>query len=307
MSYARTKKTKRLSLRLLPARLVSLETPKRYLLPGIYFGPRRPKTVYIFLHGLGGNLFSRHELALSLVSRDTGALLFNNRGSGVMGGVRRMLKSGRPTKYRDAGMAHEVFTECADDIDGAVDYARNLGAKNIFLVGHSTGCQKAVYYLAKRPRSRVKGAVLLAPMSDYSTVHQDASPAVYRRALARARQMVKAGKKHELLPLSVWPKLIDAQRFISLYTPESAEEIFGYASGRKPVLLNKIKKPLLAILAEADEFGDRPAKEIAAWFRAALARQRADTIIIKGVGHGFSPRHLAVRAAIRKWRGKFNV
>jgi pimeloyl-ACP methyl ester carboxylesterase len=291
--------------RSLPAQLVTIQTPKRYLLNGLWLGPRRPKTVFIFLHGLSGSLFSRSELTSSLVDSNTSVLIFNNRGSGIISGVRRASANSKKSgKYHLAGMAYEVFTECVDDIDGAVLYARRLGAKRIFLIGHSTGCQKSIYYLAKRPRSAVKGVILLAPMSDYADAELEAGPAVYQRALALARRLVKTGKKHELLPLTIWPKLIDAQRFLSLYTPDSAEEIFSYASGRKPTLLNKAKRPLFVLLAEEDEFRDRPIKEIAAWFKAALAKQKAETSIIKGVGHNFAPRHLAVKRVIGKWTEK---
>ncbi|MFA5184080.1 MAG: alpha/beta fold hydrolase [Patescibacteria group bacterium] len=291
--------------RLLPSRIVTIQTPKRYLLNGFCLGPKRPQTVFVFLHGLGGNLFSRVELTSALVGRDTGVLIFNNRGSGLVSGIRRLPSgSGRSAKYYASGMAHEVFTECADDIDGAVAYARQLGARRIFLLGHSTGCQKSIYYLAKRPRSQVTGAILLAPMSDYADAELEAGPALYRRALAAARRLVKAGKKHELLPRALWPKPIDAQRFLSLYTPDSQEEIFGYASGRPPRLLQQVKKPLLVMLAEEDEFRDRPIKEIAAWFKAALARQKADTLVVKGVSHSFAPRQMAVKKAIEGWVSK---
>jgi pimeloyl-ACP methyl ester carboxylesterase len=286
------------------ARLVTIKTPSDLLLPGLLFGPVRPRTIFIYLHGLSGSVFSQSDLTASLVDRQTAVLAFNNRGSGVISLFRRLQqRSVKGYQSQVLGVTHEVFTDCLDDLDGAVAYARRLGAQNIFLLGHSTGCQKSVYYLAHRPRTAVTGAVLLAPLSDYSTVYQTADRKTYRRAVAYARRLVKAGKPHELLPAKIWPLIYDAQRFLSLYTPESQEEIFTYASGRQPNLLHKIKKPLLVLLAEQDPFRDRPTTEIAAWFKTALAKQKAAVKIIGGVGHNFAPRHLAVRNAIAKWRG----
>jgi pimeloyl-ACP methyl ester carboxylesterase len=284
------------------ARLITIETPQHYLLEGLLFGSIRPKTVYIFLHGLGGNVFSKSGIISSLADGQTAAITFNNRGSNIISGFRCLdPRSSRGYKYQTAGMAHEVFTDCADDIEGAVNYARGLGARRIFLLGHSTGCQKSIYYLARRPQTAVKGAILLAPMSDYSTIYQDADPATYRRALALARRLVKAGKPHELLPATAWPGVYDAQRFLSLYTADSAEEIFRYASGGRPALLQKVRQPLLVVFGENDEYRDRPTSEIAAWFKTALIKQRAEIKIVSGVGHNFSPRQLVVRNLIRSW------
>jgi pimeloyl-ACP methyl ester carboxylesterase len=289
------------------ARIITIQTPQRFLLNGLWFGPLRPQTVFIYLHGLSGSVFYQSELAASLAGRQTAVITFNNRGSNIISGVRRLdPRSAQGYKYYACGMAHEVFTDCVDDIDGAVAYARRLGARRIFLLGHSTGCQKSIYYLNQRLRTAVTGAILLAPMSDYATVGQEADPATYRRALAIARRLVKAGQPHELLPTGAWPEIYDAQRFLSLYTPESKEEIFSYASGRKPAALQRIKQPLLVLLAGQDPFGDRPMAEIAAWFKAALVKQRAEVGIIKGVGHSFSPRQSAVRQAIKRWVEKIN-
>lgn len=287
------------------SQMVAFETPRHFLLNGLWLGARRLQTVYIYVHGLSSTLFSQKELTTSLVSADTGVLVFDNRGSGIISRVPRLnARLAKGYKTHLVGAVHEIFTDCVDDLDGAVSFVRRQGAKRIFLVGHSTGCQKSIYYLAKRPRSVIKGAVLLAPMSDFADI--DTSSASYKKALNLARRLVKAGKKHELLPLSVWPKLVDAQRFLSLHTPDSIEEIFSYATGRRPVLLEQVNKPLLVLLAEQDEFRDRPIKEIAAWFKAALNKKQADIGIIQGVRHNFFPRQAAVKKLITSWAKEIN-
>ena len=284
-------------------KLISIPTPDGLVLNGFVFGPNRPRRVYIFIHGLGGSLFSRSDLTTILPNKRSAVLVFNNRGYGMVNYVATAIK--KKKNKRLYGWVHEVFKECVYDLDGAISYAKSLGAKEIILVGHSTGCQKSVYYLAQRPRSAVKGAVLLAPMSDYSDIKvSKIDRKKYRRALTLSRALVKAGKKHELLPFGVWEKMIDAQRFLSLFTPDSTEEIFGYASGRKPTILNKARKPLLVVLAEEDEFRDRPTNEIAGWFSATLKKQRAEIKIISGAKHFFSPQAPLVRDLIAEWAEK---
>lgn len=281
--------------------LLSFPAAKNLRLNGVWLGKSKPETLYIFIHGLGGSIFSRAPLTALLASGSAAVLAFNNRGSGTINYLKQ--KKGEKKNYFPAGMAHEVFGDCADDIDGAVAYARAQGVKRIFLLGHSTGCQKSVYYLAKRPKTAVRGAVLLAPISDYADVLKREKKQKYGRALTAAKRLQAQGRFHDLLPASVWPAPLDAQRFLSLYTAESAEEIFTYASGKEPKTLLAVKKPILSLLAEDDEFADRPVSEIKMWFEKKLAagNKRNQSAVIKGVGHGFEGGEKETAALIRLW------
>ena len=283
-------------------RLTEIITPRRFVLRAIYFGKKKPRDLFIYIHGLGGNMFLHADFVASLTGRHSAALTFNNRGFGIVNTVKHF-KPGKVAVRKSVviGGAHEVFTDCVDDIDGAVRWAKAAGAKNIYLIGHSTGCQKSIYYLSKRPQSPVRGVILLAPISDYSDSYLHSHKQAYRRALALARKMIKSGRKHELMPVSAWPHIFDAQRWLSLFTPDSQEEIFSYFTGRRPSALLANKKPVLAVLAEKDEFGDRPAGEIADWFRGVLTGRRLRAEVIKAATHGFSENFPALRKLILAW------
>ena len=43
---------------MIPAYVVQITTPKNYILNGLWFGPKRPEKVVIFMHGLTGSAFS---------------------------------------------------------------------------------------------------------------------------------------------------------------------------------------------------------------------------------------------------------
>ncbi|MDR3571803.1 MAG: alpha/beta fold hydrolase [Candidatus Pacebacteria bacterium] len=265
-----------------PAFVVQITTPKNFLLNGLWFGPKKPKQVLIWIHGLTSSMFSMHSVVQSLVNKNTAVVVFNNRGHDSVS----KLKSTRGISY-EAGSAHERFTDCVDDIQGAIDFVRKTGVKRIFLAGHSTGCQKAVYWASKKGAG-VKGIVLLAPVSDYAGALKRHGAAKLSRIASYARKLVKSGKPNEFIPASLWPEeLNDAQRFLSLYTPDSSEEIFTYIDpNKKPRALQKVKLPILVLWAQEDEFADRPASEATAWFEKHL--KPSDTVLtVAGVGHGF--------------------
>ncbi len=280
-----------------PAHVVEIVTPKKFMLNGLWFGPKDAQCVIVWVHGLGSSAFTKSHIIDELVDKHTAVLTFNNRGHDKISSV----SSGRNKRIR-GGSAHEIFTDCVDDIEGTVRYAKQQGAQSIILAGHSTGSQKSVYWAAKKGKG-VDGIVLLAPMSDYAaTVMLDGKKKI-ARAMSYARKLLKKDRPHELLPESVWDwsLMADAQRFISLYSGISEEEIFTYwESARKPKTLLSVKIPMLVVLAEKDEYADRSAPEIAAWFAEHLRSSSAVTIIPK-VDHGFKGGEQVIVDRINSW------
>ncbi|MDO8521975.1 MAG: alpha/beta fold hydrolase [bacterium] len=279
---------------------IEIVTPKRVLLNGLWFGPKKARNVFIIVHGLASSIFSRVPLELPafIINRDTAVLSFNNRGHDIVSKARRNKRA------IVAGGAHEVFTDCVDDIRGAVNFARRTGAKNIYLVGHSTGCQKSVYYASKlRKRPLVVGLILLAPVSDYAAAKKDDKNGQLAKAVKFARTMIKAGKKHELMPktLDKTPFINDAQRFLSLYTPDSPETIFSYEQPKKnPRTLQSVMLPMFVVWAEKDEYADRPARKITEWFERNTGAN-LETLIVPSATHSFRGKEIQVASAIKKW------
>lgn len=288
---------------MIPCLQVEILTPKKVLLNGLWFGPRRAPRVIVFLHGLGGSLF-RDRGAHSWAEREIAVLVFNNRGHDQISEIHILAKGSRSIRSKClAGEAHEVFTDCVDDIAGAVAFAKRQGAKEIFVVGHSTGCQKAVYYASTKRDPKVKGLILLAPVSDYASAMKHDRGGRLARAARAARSLVARGRPHDLLPQSVWREYHDAQRFLSLYTPESAEEIFCYAQkGKVPRTLQKVKVPMLVLWAERDEHADRSPEESAAWFTKYLSVNRKSKVqIVPEAFHHFRGQERELARRVKQW------
>ncbi len=283
------------------ARKIEFVTPKdKLLLNGLWLGSKKPQRVFIYLHGLSGSMFGgRQKLFRNLISKQDAVLMFNNRGSHIVSGF----QAGKDG-YRLFGAGLEVFTDCVLDIDGAIAYAKKYKPKEIILVGHSTGCQKSVYWAYKKKNhGSVKSLILLAPMSDYAGTPKRLGITTYNSLLKEARMLVKKGKGSQLLSnLSTAVGIVSAQRFISLYTPESTEEIFSYANPEKKAkILSKVKLPMHIVFAEKDKWMDRPLSKILEWFEVNVTSQETLFSVIKGADHGFHGKDKEVVSHIKKF------
>ncbi len=280
-----------------PAFVVQITTPEKVHLNGLWFGPKKPKRLIVMVHGLTGSAFSMNRTVSSLINTSTAVLTFNSRGFGIMNSIKQ--GSGTKKSYISAGTAHEVFTDCVDDIQGAIDFARKARVREVYLAGHSTGCQKIVYWASKKKDRSVKGLILLGPLSDYSGAVSTKTKKVLERGVMHAKKLIQMGRPHELMPakFAEWFEC-DAQRYVSLYSPDSPEEVFTYARPEVvPATLGRTVLPFLVFLAAADEYGDLPAKTIATWFDKQL-KGKSKIFVIPNIGHSFKGGETAVAKAV---------
>src|SRR3990167_2016610 len=295
---------------------IEITTPKKVVLNGLWFGPysakaskgkpKKPKRVIIFINGFTASAFSMKRVVDALVDSQTAVVTFNNRGFEKITEIKRI--KGKKKVWVRAGAAHEVFTECADDIQGAINFVKKAGVKNVYLAGHSTGCQKAHYWASKNKKERsVKGVILFGPLSDYAIAVEYDKGGRLAKSVAYARRLVRAGKAHELMPdkLGMWFPC-DAQRFLSLNTSESPEDIFPYGQPKKnPRAFKSVKIPTLVLLSGNEEHTKKPAEEIAAWFEEHL--YTGEVAIVPKVGHGFKGGEKKVAGHIRSFIGLTQV
>jgi len=288
-----------------PARVIDIVTPNKFVLKGLWFGAESPSKIIIFIHGLGGNAFSSHKLITPLADSQTAVITFSNRGHDQVASIKKVDNRKKKGYSRiTAGESMEIFTDCVDDIQGAVNYALSVNPKaSIYLSGHSTGCQKSAYYLSRFGKQKfIKGVILLAPMSDYAAILKSDKNGNLKTAENFAKNLVKKNQPQGLLPPEIWPDMVSAQRFLSLATPESREEIFCYAvSGKAPDIFRKIKIQALIVLAQKDEYRDRSIKKIAAWFEKNFKSEKLSINIIPSAPHNFYKYENQVLDLIKKF------
>ena len=273
-----------------PVRVINIVTPKKFVLNGLWFGSESPLKIVIFIHGLGGNAFSSHKLITPLADSKTAVVTFSNRGHDQISSIKKVDDRKKKGYSRiSAGASLEIFTDCVDDIQGAVNYVLSVNPMaSIYLAGHSTGCQKSVYYLSRTGQKLIKGVILLAPMSDYAALLKSDKNGGLKIATDFAKKLVKSDRQQNLMSQEIWPDMVSAQRFLSLATPESREEIFCYAvSDKTPDTFRKIKIPALIVLAQKDEYRDRPVKKIADWFEKNSRSSQLSVQIVPSAPHNF--------------------
>lgn len=278
-----------------PVSLVSVRTRDGVVLDGVAAHPRgRRRAALIWVHGLGSSFSSGQPLIRVLSTRlnaaGIGYLKLNTRGHDVVARAGKRL----------VGAAFEHFGESVRDIRATIALAVGSGYRRVMLAGHSTGANKVLHYLARTRDRRVAGLVLLGPISDLAGEWKQ----IGRRALARRVATAEriARRDPEVLVPRAWG-FLSARRFISLYRPGEAEDVFPYyRSDARWTALRRICVPLAVIIGSRDEYLDRRAAEVVAAFERNATRTRAFTgVVVPRALHGFRGHEPGLARAIVRW------
>ncbi len=228
-------------------------------LEGLVFVPEGGKVdaVGVWIHGLGSNFHRSYGRTTKLAKlfNDSGIAFatFDTRGHDVIAhSVRSDKRKKKGYRGITIGAAYERFEDSALDLDAIVDFLKKR-FKKIFLLGHSTGANKAVYYLA-REREKVDGGALISPVSDVPMIKKELGSR-YDEAINVAKNMIKRGDGDKLVPEALCANTYTAKRLLSLASGESTEQLFPNKSFRGPLrIFSKIKTPIIVIYAEMDDY-----------------------------------------------------
>ena len=278
-----------------PGELLAYETKDGLLMNGLLFRSRkRSKGVVISVFGMVSDFFSSprdYALIGALKGSGIDVFLAGNRG---MGSVFPFDKKGKTVFI---GTAFEKFTDCIFDIGAAVSVARKMGYKRIILMGHSTGCQKSVYYLYRTKGKGISGLILLGPAGDYDVLRRDLGRKL-PRAVRVAKRMIKDGKTDARTPS--WISYYAPQRFLSYAIPANPEaRIFNYDSNLRE--FKTVRCPLLAVFGGKEQWATKPIKEHLKILESATKAKSFDTSIIKGADHSFTDKERELAKVVSSW------
>lgn len=262
--------------------IIRFVTKDRARLSGILFrNPRGSKTCVVFLHGMTSSFINNLSMALaSGLDENIGLFSLNTRGHDCISSIAKVVKG----KRRDiiAGTYFEKFEDSLYDLRGAIDMLSKRGFSRFVLCGHSTGCQKALYYQYKTQDRRVAGLVLLGPADDYNGYRKEFGKN-FGKVLAKCRRLIKEGKGNTQLPEASW---FSASRMVSLIDQKNVESRLLDYNG-KLAEFSKIKIPILAVFGSEEEHRLMPVEKYLEILDAKSNSRRYSGLVIYGANHGF--------------------
>lgn len=260
--------------------MVRLQTTDGITLTGVL---RQPHTVrnnagVVMVHGYSGNFYSGIMAFLPEALSDSGfvTMALNMRD-------------------HDRGPKKNRFEDNRYDIAVAVDEMARLGYNPIFLLGHSMGTNRVLYYFATTGDSRIKGVLLTGPPGNLfewniSIFGQEAASQV----LAQAQDLVARGKGGEWMLINLGPlgkALYTANHVVSLRGPETVSDPYKNIS--------QIFKPILIVHGLADRLANPDVTD--RLLKSATPGIHVTVVKIPGANHGFSAHQQDLATAVNKW------
>jgi pimeloyl-ACP methyl ester carboxylesterase len=260
--------------------MVRLQTADGITLTGILRRPHaaRNNAGVVMIHGYSGNFYSGIMAFLPKALSDCGfaTLALNMRD-------------------HDRGPKKNRFEDNRYDIAVAVDEMARLGYNPIFLLGHSMGTNRILYYFAKTKDSRIKGVLLTGPPGNLfewniSIFGQEAASQV----LGQAQDLVSKGKGNQWMLINLGPlgkALYTANHVVSLRGPKTVSDPYKNIS--------RILKPILIVHGLADRLANPDVTD--RLLKSAAPGIQVTVVKIPGANHGFSGHQQDLVNAVNKW------
>lgn len=267
------------------------------------------ETCVIEIHGMSGNFIENYYaniLGQRLAEKGYGFIYGHNRGYCHVNDIatKPVKSNGNGWNYTRIGVTYELFEDSVQDIRAWVAKAKELGYKKIILLGHSLGCNKAIYYLSGNSEQSIVGVVLASPPDMVGLVELDRYQPNHQKLLNQARSLVGAGKPREILDGKIWNWYqLSAQTYLSLFEQ-------GGAADNLPLLRNPdtfeqlavIKQPILSIMGEYDDIEIRGLEEDLEQIKSkATGSSDFQVKFIAGGNHNYENREETFASAVIDW------
>jgi|WetSurMetagenome_2_1015567.scaffolds.fasta_scaffold100047_2 pimeloyl-ACP methyl ester carboxylesterase len=205
--------------------------------------------------------------------------------------------------YVQIGGMYEKLGDSVADIRAWVDFAVARGAKQVILQGHSHGAIKVTNYLATTHDPRVCGLILLSPSDDMGLARKRLGDR-FLWALARARELVRAGKGRQLLSDKDSQYPVSAATFFDCYNKGSMTAIFNMSRTDRqefPELASISVPVLLAVGTVEEAFVGKPQRYVEN-IRACMVNCPSVTgAVIEGAPHNYLGRETQLAAVLERW------
>lgn len=284
--------------------LAEIVTKDKLIHQGIFYKPTKSSgRSILWVHGLTdnfyGDLSTLEALSEYCEKEGWGFSSFNTRGHDIVASVKKLdpqnPKGQTPVSL---GSSYESFTDCVYDIDAAIAFLKSQGFLQVILAGISTGANKVCYYAGTRRDARVAAVVLVSPLSDVPIENKEPR---FTHNFNRAKHLVLKGQGDRLLEGVTYLPLT-AKRYLSLYQAGNVEDVFDYyAKSPNLTVFSNITKPLCIVFGGADEYSDRPVKDILEVLRTYQKSTNYHEAIIPGAFHSFGGKEKELVGNVAAW------
>ncbi|MBP3502338.1 MAG: hypothetical protein J6K42_02525 [Clostridia bacterium] len=251
------------------------------------------KDVVISTHGMGSNGFKKREdiIAQKLTSNNIAFFTFNNRGNGLVNGVK---SNGEKILQ---GTVFEDVEDSYYDLVGAIKLMINKGYKNIHMQGHSLGSTKTVYTYNKLIKNgeqellnKIKSVILLSLVDVSEVMNYLIHSTQNQNFIKLALQKESEGNSNYIIDTGVpFLPLVSVKTFLKYYRDNKNIDFAKYTTkGFEFEKLNNIKVPIFMRWGNVNELISLPADKLAELMNEKIHNQNKDISYVDGATHNYS-------------------
>ncbi len=294
------------------SKFVDFKTSDGLNLPGLLYEAKGSKKAVVYLHGNGSSSVfygegKYRDLPEDLIKKGISILKFNNRGANIIKKF-TIEKNGMEERI-PFGMAYEKIKDCVLDIDAAVKFLQDLGYKEFYLAGASTGANKICVYDHYKPNNIFKKYVLICGGDDTGIYYDLLGKKKFFDLLAKAKNKIDKNEGLEIaaetLPIG---EIFSYQGFYDIANPDGDYNCFPYSEAfgkakisTKPLFryFASIKKPSIVIYGGNDEYTWGDINRVIATLKKYQPEFKYE--VIKGADHRFTGKQKGLAQIISNW------
>ncbi len=277
-------------------------------LQAIHWKSSSKDTCIVCIHGMSGNIIENYFaeiLGEEFSKNNYGFIYGHNRGYNHINDIKtsKISKDGGNETKR-IGTTYERFEKSIFDIDLWVKKAKNLGYKNVVLMGHSLGCNKVIHYLSKKKCRGISKVILASPPDMVGLAKLEKYQPNYIEMLNEAKNNIRNNNPRKILSSILWDwYYLSSQTFLDLFEDNCpADNLPLLRSPNKFNELSNINIPIFALLGEYDDIIikslDDDLKQIK---NKAISCPYFENKILEGANHVYGNKEKELSKLLLKW------
>ena len=276
-------------------------------LDSILFEPRKKNgKVIVHLHGKEGHFIQNHFVTVmgyTYPLHGFSFLTFNNRGHNYIADM--LKKASHGFEWVTRGSAYEIIEEATYDINGVIDYLKNLGYTEIILQGHSLGPHKITYYLANKPKHKITKVIFITTADILYQLNSSVPNWKENRGVAK--QMLDEKMGDSLMPIRLWSNApVSARTFWHYTNPQSNTWVFNFTN---PDLefknLDKVTLSTLTVVPETDIATGVPQEKAMKLLKQKIGSKDFTSYIIQNAVHNFASKEKELVNIVINWLNRY--